>query len=184
MNSLDNIISSAQYNIIALKDIFTIKRGKIIEKSRVKEKKDEIYKFPVYSAKTKGDGVFGYLDTFMESGSGITLAINGLNAGKAFFRDGNFNYTNVCCFLKTKVDFELNSSFIYIINKEIRNYLDKTAIKSLSINIINSVKIPVLDDKNSLLFEETLQNYDKYIKAEENKLEEISRNFKTLINKN
>ena len=56
--------------------------------------------YPVYSSQTSNDGVMGYLDTYDFDGEYITWTTDGANAGTVFYRNGQFNCTNVCGTIK------------------------------------------------------------------------------------
>lgn len=78
---------------VPLGDLFEPSRGKIISKAYMNEHKGE---YPVYSTQ---EGVFGYIDEYMEDGNYLLWNTDGL-AGYIKVVDGKFSYTNIVGILK------------------------------------------------------------------------------------
>lgn len=86
------------WEIIKVKQLFKIGRGRVIAKTEL----DEKYPYPVYSSQTKNDGILGYIQTYDFEGPRLTWTTDGANAGTVFIRDGKYNCTNVCGTLELK----------------------------------------------------------------------------------
>lgn len=99
-----------EWKIIPVKYCFFISRGRVISVFDLDE--DGIY--PVYSSQTENDGCFGYLKSFDYSGPAITWTTDGAKAGTVFYRDGNYNCTNVCGILKLKDAYDKKTNIQFL----------------------------------------------------------------------
>lgn len=79
------------WEIIQVKRLFKIGRGRVIAKTELSDKG-----YPVYSSQTKNNGILGYIDTYDFDRSQLTWTTDGANAGTVFLREGKHNCTNVC----------------------------------------------------------------------------------------
>ncbi|WP_054175796.1 restriction endonuclease subunit S, partial [Mycoplasmoides pneumoniae] len=91
-----------------IKDICDIKRGRVISKLYIKNNPGE---FPVYSSATVNNGEIGKIKDCDFNGEYVTWTTDGAQAGSVFYRNGQFNATNVCGILKVKSD-EINPKFL------------------------------------------------------------------------
>ena len=87
-----------------ISEIATLGRGRVISSKEIGLQRNPIY--PVYSSQTSNDGVMGYLDTYDFDGEYITWTTDGANAGTVFYRNGQFNCTNVCGTIKVGESFD------------------------------------------------------------------------------
>ena len=87
-----------------ISEIATLGRGRVISSKEIGLQRNPMY--PVYSSQTSNDGVMGYLDTYDFDGEYITWTTDGANAGTVFYRNGQFNCTNVCGTIKVGESFD------------------------------------------------------------------------------
>lgn len=87
----------ADWNIIKVKNLFNIGRGRVIAKTELEDSG-----YPIYSSQTKNNGVLGYISTYDYDIDQLTWTTDGANAGTVFLRTGKYNCTNVCGTLAPK----------------------------------------------------------------------------------
>ncbi len=87
----------SEWEIVKVKSIFNIGRGRVIAKT-------ELYDsgYPIYSSQTKNNGILGYIGTYDYDVDQLTWTTDGANAGTVFLRTGKYNCTNVCGTLALK----------------------------------------------------------------------------------
>ncbi len=90
-----------QIKTYKIKDICDIKRGRVISKLYIKNNPGE---FPVYSSATVNNGEIGRIKDCDLKGEYVTWTTDGAQAGSVFYRNGQFNATNVCGILKVNND--------------------------------------------------------------------------------
>ena len=90
-----------QIKTYKIKDICDIKRGRVISKLYIKNNPGE---FPVYSSATVNNGEIGKIKDCDFNGEYVTWTTDGAQAGSVFYRNGQFNATNVCGILKVNND--------------------------------------------------------------------------------
>ena len=143
-------------------EIFDTSRGDVISE-------EEIYQnfekngIPVYSSQTEDNGCIGTVtkDFYNKSNkkgerNTLTWTTDGANAGKVFFRDTEYLYTNVCGKLKQKnFNYDINLKYICIIlnliTKEKRNSIHSNP--KLMSNQIEKIKIyiPPIEEQNAIV---------------------------------
>lgn len=173
---------------ISLNEYFSLERGKVISKPYVNSHKGN---YPVYS--TQSD-VFGYIDTFMESGNYLLWNTDGL-AGYIKIATGNFSFTNIVGIMRPKKNLD-NISLEYLkhylepifrLNKKGREGINgKNEYTKLNCTMIKNldIKIPIPVNKNGEFDLETQNNIvNKYCIIEEIK-NNIINNINAILNKN
>lgn len=84
-DSEKKIVSNVSYKKFKLFDLFDVKSGNSkLTKNFVEKNKGD---FVVYSANTKENGVFGYINTFDYDQECIQITTNGVYAGTVFYRE-------------------------------------------------------------------------------------------------
>jgi type I restriction enzyme, S subunit len=91
-----------------IRELFNLGRGRVISSIEIANHSG---KYPVYSSQSRDNGCMGYIDTFDFDGEYVTWTTDGANAGTVFYRNGQFNCTNVCGTLKAKNTFEIDPRF-------------------------------------------------------------------------
>ncbi|WP_317368412.1 restriction endonuclease subunit S [uncultured Tyzzerella sp.] len=157
-------------NKVLIGDIFDTSRGNVISE-------EEIYQnfekngIPVYSSQTENNGCIGtvtekYYNKSNKKGEANTLTwtTDGANAGKVFFRNNKYLYTNVCGKLKQKnFNYNINLEYICLIlnclTKKERNSVNSNP--KLMSNQIEKIKIylPSIEEQNAVV--------EKYKKLEQ-----------------
>lgn len=181
--NLNLIESNLRSNIIKLDTLFTIKRGKLIEKSSLSNEITDSHKFPVYSSKTLSDGILGYSDSYMIDQTVITWATNGSNAGKFFISKGKFSCTNVCGILIPKSNVIVDQALLYVINNHALSYINKEKVPFLYGTTVGSIEIPFLKNGFRQTLNYQINHYNELIKKEKLKLDSLDQEYKTLIDK-
>lgn len=123
--------------------IFELKKGNAnYTKKYVNNNKGS---FPVYSSKTKDNGVLGYINSFDYDLECIQMTTNGANAGTLFYRNRHKFSINGDAKLLIKTDHDIDHEYIYYALKKVfsdegfswENKVSDSKLKNLS------VKIPV-----------------------------------------
>jgi len=172
------------WNITKVKKLFILSRGRVIAKTELKDEG----KYPVYSSQTKKNGVMGYIDTYdYKNQKLITWTTDGVNAGKIFKREGDFNCTNVCGTL-IKKDNRLNYQYYTYLLDYLTEFYKRPDINGAKIMNNEMEVIPLLEllekeqtqivkflDKKTSDFKLKVSNIDEEIKL-------LKEYRKTLIN--
>ena len=87
-----------------ISEIASLGRGRVISSKEISLQQNPRY--PVYSSQTSNNGVMGYLDIYDFDGEYITWTTDGANAGTVFYRNGQFNCTNVCGTINVRESFD------------------------------------------------------------------------------
>lgn len=87
----------SEWEIVKVKSIFNIGRGRVIAKTELEDSG-----YPIYSSQTKNNGILGYIGTYDYDVDQLTWTTDGANAGTVFLRTGKYNCTNVCGTLALK----------------------------------------------------------------------------------
>ena len=176
---------------VLISHIFDTSRGDVISE-------EEIYKnfekggIPVYSSQTENNGCVGtvteeYYNKLNKKGEANTLTwtTDGANAGKIFFRNNKYLYTNVCGKLKQKnFDYNINLEYVCLVlnslTKEERNSVNSNP--KLMSNQIEKIEIflPSLKEQNAIVekFKKLEQIKSKIILALEKVTELLKYNLK------
>ncbi|VEU59113.1 restriction endonuclease subunit S [Mesomycoplasma neurolyticum] len=138
--------------IYELNKIVKFLKGKNIKQNETLENGE----FNVYSSKTKDNGIFGKLNTFIFDGEYILITSHGAYAGTVIYVNEKFSTTSNCFVLKPDNSI-VNTKFLFYLLK--MNQLNLNAIAKgsaqgfLSNNDLSyySVKIPPLETQNSII---------------------------------
>lgn len=163
-----------QYKDVALNDTFDFRRGEVISAAHINSHKGE---YPVYSTQ---EGVYGYIDTYMEAGKHLLWNTDGL-AGFIKVVEGNFSYTNIVGILLPKKETDVANLYLEylkyylepifrknkkgrmgIYGKNEHTKLNSTMIKDLNIQI----PIPIKPD-GSYDLEKQKEIADRYKQVDE-----------------
>ena len=135
-----NPFENCKYELFAIKEIFEIGRGRVINRRYIEKNQGE---YPVYSSQTENDGIMGYINTYDFDGEYITWTTDGY-AGTCFYRNGKFNCTNVCGTLKLKDETKHQYKFIVqVLNLATPNYVVRAANPKLMNGVMAEIKIPL-----------------------------------------
>ncbi len=161
LNAKKKLKIESQWEIVKIKDICEIGRGRVISKKEIEQNKGE---YPVYSSQTSNDGIFGYLNTYDFEGEYATWTTDGIYAGSVFYRNGKFNCTNVCGTLKSKSK-EIDMRYLVLtLPKYTDSYVVRVANPKLMNNVMADIQIPLppLDIQKKIVSEiEALENEEK-----------------------
>lgn len=158
---------SEKWKIKKIGDISTVGRGRVISHREINPLIQG--KYPVYSSQTSNNGVMGYINTFDFEGEYVTWTTDGEKAGTVFYRNGQFNCTNVCGTIKLKTD---NPKFIAMI-------LGTIAPKFVSRNLANpklmndpmkKIEIPLPTVSEQIAIATILSDMDTEISTLESRL--------------
>lgn len=97
------------WEVRKVKDLFNLGRGRVISTIEIVTHQG---KYPVYSSQSRDNGCMGHIDTFDFEGEYVTWTTDGANAGTVFYRNGQFNCTNVCGTLKAKDTLDVDHRFM------------------------------------------------------------------------
>ena len=173
-------ITGKHWYISKIKDIYQITRGQILAVSLVKEIKDDIYIYPVYSSQTKNGGLVGYYKDYLYENA-ITWTTDGANAGDVNYRDGKFYCTNVCGVLLNQKGFS-NKCMAEIINSVTRNYVSYVGNPKLMNGVMGDIIIsvpPTIEEQQKIA--DCLSSLDELIEATTQKVEALKKHKKGLM---
>ena len=140
LNSKKKVKIESKYDIIKVKDICEIGRGRVINKKEIEENKGE---YPVYSSKSMDEGILGNINSYDFNGEYVTWTTDGIYAGSVFYRNGKFNCTNVCGTLKAKNN-SINMKYLSVILPQFTSdYVVRVANPKLMNNVMAEIKIPL-----------------------------------------
>jgi len=122
-----------------IKEIFDITRGNVLSMMLVSEKKDTHNIYPVYSSKTKNNGLSGFFNQFLFENC-ITWTTDGAGAGNVNYRDEKFYCTNVCGVLKSDKGYA-NKFIAELLNTISRKYVSYVGNPKLMNNVMAEIKI-------------------------------------------
>ncbi|EPP7233180.1 restriction endonuclease subunit S [Shigella flexneri] len=153
-----------------ISDLFLIKAGGDVSKLEWQNKKDNIYKYPIYSNYISNKGIYGYCDKFQENGEFLTITARG-TIGKVFYRNEKFTPIGRLLFLKSRFDY-LNVKYFSYLLDYIKIRGESGVIQSLTIPMISSQKIKYIESKEQQnkisnilsLQEEQIENIKQLIK--------------------
>jgi restriction endonuclease S subunit len=110
-------------------------------------------RFPVYSGKTKENGMIASIDDFQWDTEGLTWTIDGY-AGRVFHRNGKFSLTTHCGLLTLKDPYKdkLDYDFLrYLLDSELPLYSVGEGNKRLKKTHISKISIPIpITDKGEI----------------------------------
>lgn len=173
-------ITGKHWYISKIKDIYQITRGQVLAVSLVKEIKDDIYIYPVYSSQTKNGGLVGYYKDYLYENA-ITWTTDGANAGDVNYRDGKFYCTNVCGVLLNQKGFS-NKCMAEIINSVTRNYVSYVGNPKLMNGVMGDIIIsvpPTIEEQQKIA--DCLSSLDELIEATAQKVEVLKEHKKGLM---
>lgn len=165
-------ITGKHWYISKVKDIYQITRGLVLAVSLVKEIKDDIYIYPVYSSQTKNGGLVGYYKDYLYENA-ITWTTDGANAGDVNYRSGKFYCTNVCGVLLNQKGFS-NKCMAEIINSVTRNYVSYVGNPKLMNGVMGDIIIsvpPTIEEQQKIA--DCLSSLDDLIEATTQKVEAL-----------
>ena len=173
-------ITGKHWYISKIKDIYQITRGQVLAVSLVKEIKDDIYIYPVYSSQTKNGGLVGYYKDYLYENA-ITWTTDGANAGDVNYRDGKFYCTNVCGVLLNQKGFS-NKCMAEIINSVTRNYVSYVGNPKLMNGVMGDIIISVpLTIEEQQKIADCLSSLDELIEVTAQKVDALKEHKKGLM---
>lgn len=173
-------ITGKHWYISKVKDIYQITRGLVLAVSLVKEIKDDIYIYPVYSSQTKNGGLVGYYKDYLYENE-ITWTTDGANAGDVNYRSGKFYCTNVCGVLLNQKGFS-NKCMAEIINSVTRNYVSYVGNPKLMNGVMGDIIIsvpPTIEEQQKIA--NCLSSLDELIEATAQKVRALEKHKKGLM---
>nr|WP_318023487.1 restriction endonuclease subunit S [Ureaplasma urealyticum] len=168
-----------------MKDLLNIKRGLPIT---AKDLLNNPGSYPLISASSKNNGIFGYFNDYMYDGKNITISMNG-NAGCIFYQIGKFSANSDVLVLSNSNKNLTNIDYIYYLlktkEKEIQNLAIGTTRFRLGNSVIEKFKVLLpnieIQEKFSKIVEPLLNLSTKANKIEKNLNECLLKIVKKLI---
>lgn len=157
---IKNIFSNLKESNIMLKDICEIKYGKSITASKL----DNNNKYLVYG----GNGIIGTLDDFMFDKSKISISCRGAASGNILLTTPFSTISSNSLYLNLYDESLTLPLYSFLLKAELNNYVTGSAQPQITIENIQSLKVPILDDyKNN--------NYDSLIALINNNKEKLNK---------
>lgn len=168
-----------EWKTVKIGDICEAKAGGDIDKSRVRETPDEIYKYPVYANALTNNGLYGYTDTYKFDGETVTVTGRG-DIGHAIAR--NEAYYPIVRLVVLKPKIKLNIKFLEEAINNINFVIEATGVPQLTAkSIVNyEIKLPPLDVQNKI--GKLLEDYDVLIQTKTSNSENIKKSKAQLMN--
>lgn len=148
--------------------LFDVTRGNVLAVPSMRQKRDDIYKYPVYSSQTKDNGLTGYYDEYLFENS-ITWTTDGANAGEVKFRNGKFYCTNVCGVLISSEN--ANACIAELLNRITHKYVSYVGNPKLMNNIMAGIKTFFPSPEEQIKIANYLTALDDKIDALQQKIE-------------
>lgn len=165
----DRIRWNKDYPLREIEAIADSGRGRVINKEYILQNPGN---YPVYSSQTSNEGILGKIDSYDFDGEYVTWTTDGANAGTVFYRNGQFNCTNVCGTLKAK-DSTLNMKYLAVVLGMVaKNFVTKVGNDKLMNNDMEKIKIPVPPSK---IQDQLVQEISEIEKKEVENHQEIQR---------
>lgn len=119
--------------------------------------------YPVYSSQTENNGILGYISTFDYSGEYLTWTTDGANAGTVFYRQGNFNITNVCGLLKPRTEL-MDIRYLYfalsvLAKKHVSSGMGNPKLMS---NVMSRIRVPLPSIKEQKKIASLLNQFETF----------------------
>ena len=157
---IENIFSNLKESNIMLKDICEIKYGKSITASKL----DNNNKYLVYG----GNGIIGTLDDFMFDKSKISISCRGAASGNILLTTPFSTISSNSLYLNLYDESLTLPLYSFLLKAGLNNYVTGSAQPQITIENIQSLKVPILDDyKNN--------NYDSLIALINNNKEKLNK---------
>lgn len=168
----------SKYNIIKIKEICEIGRGRVISKKEISENRGT---YPVYSSKSLDEGILGTINSYDFNGEYVTWTTDGIYAGSVFYRNGKFNCTNVCGTLKAKSN-NINMKYLSVVLPQYTtDYVVRVANPKLMNNVMAEIKLPLppLDIQQKIVDE--IDEIDKTIALSEERINSNKNEINRLL---
>lgn len=169
----------SKYELIRVKEICEIGRGRVLSKKEINENKGN---YPVYSSKSSGEGILGSINSYDFNGEYVTWTTDGIYAGSVFYRNGKFNCTNVCGTLKSKND-NINMKYLSVVLPQYTfDYVVRGANPKLMNNVMAEIKLPFppLDIQQKIVDE--IEEVEKKIQGKQDIINGNIIRIKELLN--
>lgn len=148
-------------------------RGRVISQIEISSNPG---KYPVYSSQTSNEGCMGYLDKYDFEGEYATWTTDGANAGTVFYRNGQFNCTNVCGTIKPKKKDSIDLKFLtYHLNQITKRYVSYHGNPKLMNDIMAGVAITIPPFEEQRTIATILDSIDNAIVHTKQMIEKLQR---------
>lgn len=162
-----------------LGNLFSLGRGRVISKEEIQHNKGT---YPVYSSQTSDNGILGYINSFDFEGEYLTWTTDGANAGKVFYRRGQFNCTNVCGTAKPHNSNLVNLYYVMsYLNKVTKRYVSYVGNPKLMNGVFSKIAIPLPEKTTQDWAATVLETADKEIDLLKQKLVKLEAQKKGLM---
>ncbi|GAB7568964.1 restriction endonuclease subunit S domain-containing protein [Gemella sp. Musashino-2025] len=162
MSKIDELLKDEKVEWKKLGEVCNIKRGRVISKIYLEERKGE---FPVYSSQTRNNGEIGRISTYDFDGEFATWTTDGAYAGTVFYRNGKFSVTNICGLIEPKDNKKLLVKFIvYWLQIEAKKHVKGgSGNPKLMSNVVERIKIPIPSIETQEKIVKTLDKFTNYV---------------------
>ena len=162
-----------------LGNLFSLGRGRVISKEEIQHNKGT---YPLYSSQTSDNGILGYINSFDFEGEYLTWTTDGANAGKVFYRRGQFNCTNVCGTAKPHNSNLVNLYYVMsYLNKVTKRYVSYVGNPKLMNGVFSKIAIPLPEKTTQDWAATVLETADKEIDLLKQKLVKLEAQKKGLM---
>lgn len=156
-------------------------RGRVISHEEIGENPGN---YPVYSSQTENDGIMGHISTYDFEGEYVTWTTDGANAGRAFFRRGTFNCTNVCGTMQAKDSNVYLPYLPYLLNLGTKYYVRYDINPKMMNGMMAQIDIcfpPILEQKAIAAYlDKKTSDFDTMI-AKEERLIDLLQEYRTSL---
>lgn len=168
---------------IPIFDIFNVLVGGDMKNINTNSTKDDIFKYPVYSNGVSDNGLFCFTDSFKVDSESITISARG-TIGACFYRNNKYTPVGRLICLTVKNNLNINLKFYYYVLSREKFIHADGAIKSLTIPMLNDIKLPDLsfEKQNKIVSilekqESVISNIEKLISKTEKMFEYFEKNL-------
>ena len=160
-------------------DVFDIKRGQVLAMPLVHDIKSIDMPYPVYSSRTKDQGLSGYYSEYLFEDA-ITWTTDGANAGDVNYRPGKFYCTNVCGVLLSDEGYA-NLCIAALLNSVTRDHVSYVGNPKLMNGVMAKIVIPFPEHDEQQRISDCLSALDTLIAAQAEKIDALKTHKRGLM---
>ena len=160
-------------------DIFDVTRGQVLAMPLVQDTKSDEMPYPVYSSRTKDQGLSGYYSEYLFEDA-ITWTTDGANAGDVNYRPGKFYCTNVCGVLLSDAG-HANACVAALLNAVTRSHVSYVGNPKLMNGVMAKIVIPFPEPDEQKRIADCLAAVDTQITAQAERVECLKQHKRGLM---
>ena len=166
------------WEVKKIKDMCILGRGRVISQKEINLNPGP---YPVFSSQSKNEGIMGFIGSYDFNGEYVTWTTDGAYAGTVFYRKGQFNCTNVCGTLQSKVDFVDMKFLAYALQKSAKTHVVQCGNPKLMNNVMAQISVQVAPLAEQRKIAKILSSVDEKIEKQGFRKERLESIKKGLV---